>query len=908
MNNKRIALAYCIDNIKIAEEIENRISASSPYHFDHIYCKKSTSEPSIAERLDDFSGPILLIISDNFLKSAQCMKGGLSFLQRKGNQLLPVVADGFTTDEESGKPKRIQTNFERVSDIIQYINFWQDQYLDLRRQKRQLEGLDEENFNAHLKVMREISSEAGEFLRLLRNTDYVTAEELMAEHFKRFFEFVDDKAAWEAFREADQALLVQRKEEGAAPSEERAHEAPEAAEEEAVAGNREESGGDAAEGTGEAPREETPPLVSEDDGEDEPEASDEPEEEAALDLPTLLRQAADLANAGEYDQSVAMLRETVAAHPRDAYLRHRYALTLAQRRENLEAARDELEVALELDPDNTEAVFLKGELAELAGDYQTARAQYETIAERRPDHPDIFYRLGIVLANHFPDTAERAADAFRQAFQHNPDNVDAYYQYAMLLNEVLDRSDEAAEYFQKVLKRQADHPFAHYDLALHYHRQGALEKAREHYLAAVRINSELQTEENDLAFGVGEEKAEPEVPEAATPMPETPETEASEVPEPEERQTPEEEENVMPEAEESLVSEKQAIQEETTTEKTTIEMEEQAPTLEWETPALSAQEEDSVPAAEPEEMDNPLAALKKNVERLEALLKDREKAARQPAPTREGEGKIAMITGATSGIGRATARIFAENGYRLILTGRRRERLERLQTVFKELFDTESKILVFDVRKVEEIEAVFAQHLNFEWRQIDVLINNAGKAKGLDPIFRGRLEHWEEMIDTNVKGLLYVTRAVTPYMIKRRTGHIINIGSTAGKEVYAEGNVYNATKFAVDAITKAMRLDLVDYNVRVSQISPGHVEHTEFAKVRFDGDEEKAKIYEDFIPLNAHDVAETIYFIASRPRHVTIQDIVLTGTQQAGASKIARSGRQALNAFIDRIKTAVQEE
>jgi NADP-dependent 3-hydroxy acid dehydrogenase YdfG len=171
------------------------------------------------------------------------------------------------------------------------------------------------------------------------------------------------------------------------------------------------------------------------------------------------------------------------------------------------------------------------------------------------------------------------------------------------------------------------------------------------------------------------------------------------------------------------------------------------------------------------------------------------------------------------------------------------------------------------------------------------LLNNAGKAKGLAPIQEGQLEHWEEMIDTNIKGLLYLTRAVAPLMAERGSGHIINISSTAGKEVYPNGNVYCATKYAVEALTKAMRIDLHKYNIRVSQVAPGHVEETEFALVRFDGDAEKAKIYEDFQPLTSKDVAEAIYFIASRPSHVNIQDVLMMGTQQASSTIIDKSGR-----------------
>lgn len=253
--------------------------------------------------------------------------------------------------------------------------------------------------------------------------------------------------------------------------------------------------------------------------------------------------------------------------------------------------------------------------------------------------------------------------------------------------------------------------------------------------------------------------------------------------------------------------------------------------------------------------------------------------------------KIVFLTGATSGIGMATAKVFAKNGYRLILTGRRKEKLEEVSQRLEYKYGSKTLNLCFDVRNRQKVSEVIAS-LPEDWSNIDILINNAGLAKGLAPIQEGLTDHWETMIDTNIKGLLYVTREISPGMVSRGRGHIINLCSTAGHEVYPNGNVYAATKFAVDALTRSMRLDLYKYGIRVSQVSPGHVEETEFAVVRFDGDESRAKIYEDFNPLRSKDVAEIIYFIASRPSYVNIQDVLVMGTQQAGNNHIDRSGRK----------------
>ncbi len=261
------------------------------------------------------------------------------------------------------------------------------------------------------------------------------------------------------------------------------------------------------------------------------------------------------------------------------------------------------------------------------------------------------------------------------------------------------------------------------------------------------------------------------------------------------------------------------------------------------------------------------------------------------SPTHQiNKSPLVLITGATSGIGKATAEIFAQNGYRLILTGRRVERLVELKNQFEAEFGTEVLLLPFDVRDPGAVEAALG-NLPDAFQEIDILVNNAGLAKGLAPIHEGNLEHWETMIDTNVKGLLYVSRLVSPGMVRRRRGHIINVGSSASKEAYPNGNVYCATKFAVEALTRSMRFDLHAHNIRVSQVSPGHVEETEFAITRFDGDAERAKIYNDFQPLKSSDVADAIYYMATRPPHVNIQDIQLFATQQASSMVVDRSGR-----------------
>lgn len=243
--------------------------------------------------------------------------------------------------------------------------------------------------------------------------------------------------------------------------------------------------------------------------------------------------------------------------------------------------------------------------------------------------------------------------------------------------------------------------------------------------------------------------------------------------------------------------------------------------------------------------------------------------------------KTAFITGATSGIGKATAEIFAKNKIQLVLCGRRGERLSQLKEELGKL--TNVTTLQFDVSNKEEVSKAISSLPN-EFKKIDILINNAGNAHGLSSIQDGNLADWDAMIDINVKGLLYVSRAILPQMVERNDGFVVNIGSIAGKEVYPNGNVYCASKYAVNALNKAMRIDLIKHNIRVSAIHPGAVE-TEFSEVRFKGDKEKAKnVYKGFKALQPEDIADIIYFVVTRPYHVSIEDLIVYPTAQASAT------------------------
>jgi 3-hydroxy acid dehydrogenase / malonic semialdehyde reductase len=249
--------------------------------------------------------------------------------------------------------------------------------------------------------------------------------------------------------------------------------------------------------------------------------------------------------------------------------------------------------------------------------------------------------------------------------------------------------------------------------------------------------------------------------------------------------------------------------------------------------------------------------------------------------------KIVLITGASSGIGKACARIFAANGYNIIITGRRKEKLDQLAQNFKIKYKSSVICLNFDVRDFDETRKAF-ESLPISWHNVDVLINNAGLAAGLTPIQDGDIDDWNQMIDTNLKGLLHISKCIIPGMTARKKGHIINIGSIAGKETYLNGNVYCATKAAVDSITKAMRIDLLKYGIKVTQVAPGATE-TEFSEVRFKGDKDAAsKVYEGYKPLTGEDVADVVYYAASLPDHVNINDVIVVPTAQANTAHLHR--------------------
>jgi len=1016
--NKQHLIAYHPDNQQVATEIREEL-AKSGYLVEAKCLNGPIGEP-LRKSVVSPNGAILLLVTDNFLKSEQCMNGAVEALQHwaDNGQLVPIVADGRHLKPDGSGWEVVPTSFERVSNIIQYMNHWQDKYLVLRKEKRGNE--DDAKLDAQVEITKAVSGEVGEFLRYLRTLRWYSLAEFRASNYFAFRQFNDDtlEAPAPALPKPEPEITTPHAAQAppttATQRERTLAEIIQASGEELMAENtdigQKKKGPDAespvvdlsdipgldllkALETNPAEPAPTPTTKEDDDeegveissilsevlGEDEdseefkflgedPDHPDdfdleslfddeevtadttveaEPEyagDEVSLELISdeeeglvlradgnghstpeeVLEHAVLLFDEGKKSEGLDFLRQTVQLNASDNTMRYYYAYALARYGKDFSNAKSQLEVILANDIEHTDALFLLAELSESQGEYEEAKHNFETVAALQPDFPEVYYKLGMLTLQHFEGQENLALEFFKKSVEFNQKNADAQYILATLYNEFAGDSANAIKHFNLALKFDPGHSYANYDLALLHFRNGDRQQASEHYQRAVSLNPTLKSVENDAAF-----LAPAPVVEAASPYPVLIEKEAvveeMEVAtgdsDPIEETGPNDEAATSENIEEApghvavaaettepvdseLVAENiaEAIEDsievlgaETAAPETPPSMD---PTLE---DLLETEIEPEIePATAPSIAEAKITADPTNknfTATLEEILDQADESEEDEFVlplSKEKETnlpKTVLITGATSGIGRATAELFAKNGYRVIATGRRADRLEMMSEYFKEKYNNQLLTLPFDVRNLDAVRDAI-ENLPAAWHDIDILINNAGLSRGLSPIHEGDIEHWETMIDTNIKGLLYLTRAVAPLMVKRRSGHIINVASSAGKEVYPGGNVYCATKFAVDALTKSMRLDLYTHNVRVSQVAPGHVEETEFARVRFDGDSERAaKVYENFQPLKSSDVAEVIYFIATRPPHVNVQDVLLFGTQQAGSTFIDRSGR-----------------
>lgn len=677
----------------------------------------------VCKKLAEFEGNKILIITDNFLKSEECMFGGLDLISKGQDELLIFIGEGM---DENSNP--IPTTLSKVTHIIKYINFWQDKYLELRREK----SWDESENDTHLQKIRTISTEVGEFIRLLRGVNLIELDSEISGGFINLRNFLN-------LSFSDVEIIGEGEIQNEISDETEIQDEVEIAQEEEV-------------------------YVG---GENYIENSENVEVEVTQE------QEVNSGWEGNEDEGVNIFEQSENAEE-------------VGKQEQEESIEEDILKEIHEEEINQEEWIKLAEEQIQAGNFGDAESLLKR-AEFNSSHDSrILFKLSMLYFQHFKNDLELSLQYIDRAIHLEENNSDLFFQRA-LIKEALDHELNSIELdLNKAIEIDPNHTLANYQLAIIKKKQGHLNDARNLYLKSVQLNGEFKSVQNDLAFGISKSKG---------------------------------------------------------------------------------------------EVNEIIEDLRKQIDHLQKIIDFRE------VPVQE---KTVLITGATSGIGRATAIKFALSGYRkIIITGRRKNLLQELRDEISKSSNSEVIELCFDITNRDEVIKALEG-----LPPIDVLVNNAGKAKGLAPIHEGSFEHWDEMIKTNISGLLYVTKMISQQMVERKSGHIVNVGSTAGKEVYPNGNVYCASKFAVDALTKSMRLDLYQHNIRVSQISPGHVEQTEFAKVRFDGDEERAKIYEGFNPLTSNDVAEMIFYIVNQPLRINIQDMVVMGTQQAGATFIDRSGRK----------------
>lgn len=945
-------LAYCKENQNIAHEIDAKLSLVG-IDFDHVAGDEITGEYGLQAQLKNRKEPVLLLVSDNFLRSTECMYQALFMLQASEytDQIQPVVINGRKRQAD-GSFKPIPTTFERVSNVIQYMNYWQERYLDLRKLKR--EATDPpllDKIEGQLKIVRSTSSEVGEFLRILRGVDYWTFDQMAHNDFELFFDTLDAQDLHRKYKEKikhTKIVLPEITEEE--PDAEEFFNGPlpvpdvsmaeddtvNLATESAIPGTAQPSEKavidkiiepelekiseeqipeniiPAAKISEEAPVPESEETPNENKSQAtiNKQLTDEAQEDAAIDaviselnVETVLKDSYHVADKGPLlDRLLEHQKEKMKDDQHENHLAQnngeseldRYLSTLSNKESTEKDVQDNppKDIIDDIFDDEEEGkdIFSIDEtpvkttpiaenvfdsVAEEAvkrakslltgGDIEEGLELLKVMVDRHPNNTQLRFLYATFLAS--PAEEFDAANVQLELItQYDPTSLDAYTLLASLAEQ---RQDPllAKSYYEKILSIDDAQPLIQYRLGklLQQHFRDQLDRALDCFAASLKLdptNTDARLQYANLLFDIrgNTKKAIHEL------------------------------ENVLstePGNSTAYFKLAQVFYQANKRKKAS-----RAYHMSWQfDPMLRTEENDRIYQYHKKTKKKKRKRKNKNSISSKPFSQDIPFEIAEIKNDEDGAvlTKTVLITGATSGIGRATAEVFAQNGYRLILTGRRTTRLETIKTIYSKKFNAEIQILPFDVRDPLAVKGAIAD-LGEAWQDIDILINNAGLAKGFGSIHEGDLADWEAMIDTNIKGLLYMTRCLAPLMVKRRKGHIINVSSSAGKEVYPNGNVYCATKHAVEALTKAMRLELHQYNIRVGQVSPGHVEETEFAFVRFE-DKEKAKIYEDFQPLRARDVAESIYFIATRPAHVNIQDIHLFGTQQANSIFIDRSGR-----------------
>jgi NADP-dependent 3-hydroxy acid dehydrogenase YdfG/Flp pilus assembly protein TadD len=919
-------LTYCIENQFAAANIVNALAGKA--HIDKVIFDADNGI-SLLEKLLNSSNsncPVMMLVSDNFLKSENCMNGALELVQKLGasKRLIPVTTDGIYLNGGSNEYVHISTSFDRVSNVIQYMNHWQDKYLEMRKSKPT--GVDEILYSEKVRIVRNISSEVGEMLRYMRAMEYYSTDQFEDSNFIILYRVLGIDAAAHIYERKPEMAVSQpvfssikdKKEvdneplpyingthtdtpfplptakdpdlaqllNGNAFKEVKETVAPLADMEQVTNFHKEfevpthtNTVTEMAEPTTETP--DTLEALIEDIKKDTQYLTDNEDQEAVADS-NVSKIIDDIVNEDDaiVDKTVHAVHKEGLANMDSLFIQNEDEDALKQLDNSIfgEALyKDEKQTTVQntKNPNDTTASLIptndiimeKNIEPNLRFDtpFQNDEIENEQKATNSDEsgEEDALLSLRDALDNDPTDrvlqyeyaTKLVEAQQYQEAIEQlellvelDRTNIDAYILMAFA-------AEQSGDYLlslnclEKVTLLKPDYPGIFYKLGtlVNERFKGPKRKALRYFSEAINHNPQDANAHFQLAKLEIESGADMEL--------------------------------VVAHLQDTLTHNPNHAEAAMELAKVSFELGDKDTAA-----ALYARAWANQPAYKTEQNDDIFRIVPVIVVQSEPV----------PEPTTNAlndNGMVVMITGATSGIGKATADIFAQHGYRLILTGRRNDRLDEIQEQLTKTHRNRNITLNFDVRDHAAIKNALID-IEEDFKNIDILINNAGLASGLAPIHEGDLNDWDTMIDTNIKGLLYMTRAIAPNMVERQKGHIINLSSIAGKEIYPNGNVYNASKHAVDALTRAMRLDLHKHNIRVSQVTPGAVEETEFALIRFHGDSEKAKIYEDFKPLKASDVAETIFFIASRAEYINIQDIVMMGTQQASANHFDRSGRK----------------
>jgi len=830
-------LTYCIDNKKTALEIERNLG-SVDATFTHD-TRDEEEQNRIKRQMRLEQDLVFLLVSEDFLQSQACMRGALAFITDMGitRNIRPIILDV-------------------KGDTEQYVNYWKKEYQQLRDKKDKIASQDEEAYNWQVMIVRRISNEIIPFLDEVKKRHPVNYTQFKSNNYKAFFEaheLADDEIYQNYQINDNQTDTTLEKEDRSSippviptiiPTQKTLDDTAGIIEKKPLQ-IREEAIKD------------TEQIVTEDELKNG--LPNAPQIEENFQLEDTLE-----------PENIPTEDELKLSVPDDEIAEPIVVVSENGQANVNEFSNKTIENVEKGNSENEEIVWDDAHSAEVAGDHIVARMHYETLLEKTPYHAEGHYRYGLLLMNHF-DEKDVAIEQFQTAVEQKNKYTEAWLQLAQISEQQEDYL-LTKSYYEKIISYEEDNAEAHYRLGNITSRyfDDQLDKAANYYRRAIELDSEHTDARYEYAVLLSEHfNAYPEARE---------QLQAVIVGDPE-----------HPFAYYDLAKLYKTVGKKRKAHKSYKKA--------VKTNGMFKTDKNDKLFKKPKSKKKKKYKNKKKADKTKygALIQTHQVALVSSSINAEVEQGITpqytvLITGATAGIGEATARLFAKNGHHVVITGRREERLKSLQDNLQQDYNIRVKTLPFDVRDAKAVEKAVAL-LPDDWQNVDILINNAGLAKGYSPIHEGDLQDWETMIDTNIKGLLYMTRAVSPGMVVRGKGHIINISSSAGKEVYPNGNVYCSTKHAVEALTQGMRMDLVKHGIRVSSVSPGHV-LTEFADVRYEGNQERVdKAYENFDPLTPEDIADTIYYIATRPERVNIQDIFIFSKQQASNLVIDRSGK-----------------